>query len=123
MNLTTLEQSKCLKSVGAPQDTYFGWDELPSGKSILVHRVYWNKDSQISALNRGEMINVTKDPIAAYDLESLIEWMGKDFMKLVHQGDGSWAIWGDDGTSYCCYETPLEAVYALAEYMHLTTKV
>lgn len=117
MNLTTLEQSKKLKKWGAPQfETYFCWADL-----CIDHKLPNMPVFEPRIMQRTQQADI--DFVSAYDLESLIEWLGKDFMRLVHQGDGSWAIWGEDGTSYCCYKTPLESVYALAEYMHLTTKV
>ena len=123
MSLTTLEQSKNLKEWGAPQDTSHYWFDVLSddGKEkghYILREADWKYDA-------GEFGG--DKAIAAYDLESLIEWLGNDFCCLwAPMGEGGcWKADGKDRENVFAksWVSPLEAVYALAEYMHLTTKV
>ncbi len=105
MDYLTLDQCKNLKEWGLPQSTPLQYFSKVVGKgSYLLHE----DSDQFPGIN----------PVACPSLEELIEWLGKDFMRLVHQGNDTWGIWSNNGTSYCCYKTPLEAVFALAEALH-----
>lgn len=128
MNLTTLEMSKKLKEWGAPQNTGEWWTQWRIG--VLK---FGEKPDKF----KGEW-HVTRSPAwndagncAAYDLESLIGWLpkiynGKAFRlipSLTATGwyayyspvDGSEPKYGEDMGDG---DTPLEAVYALAEAIH-----
>jgi len=114
MTVTNLEQSRWLKSVGAPQNTEFQWFKKVVGEGwYLLH-----EDS--------DQFSGGEDGIAAYDLESLIGWLGNDF-RAVEKGDVNfWAgvsnikkeSHGIYGRVFREGNTPLEAVFALAEAIH-----
>ena len=111
MNLTTLEQSKKLKEWGAPQDTAMVWIDFESEDE-------WELEERNLAMPPPDVIPW----FAAYDLESLIEWLGDDFNKLRwHPSDyhqkGGFMAYNRTENSEVYREgfgvTTLEAVYAL----------
>ncbi len=105
MNLTTLEQSNKLKKWGAPQDTAYYYDLGDGGQ-----------------LNNNFYTILPEHFTAAYDLESLIGWLGDDFSRLIwHMKHQKYKAQGARvGETYPLFEgrTPLEAVYDLAEAAH-----
>lgn len=106
MNLTTLEQSKLLKEWGAPQDTSYGW---PINSNGLIP---WNCKN---------MMCEGMEYYASYDLESLIEWLGEDFTRLIyHKKKKSYFAQGNVPPKYPTFrgKTPLEAVFNLAKAIH-----
>lgn len=128
MNLTTLEQSKNLKEWGAPQDTSHYWFDVLSddGKEkghYILREADWKYDA-------GEFGG--DKAIAAYDLESLIAWLGDDMYSLLKRGKdgvvegdsitvGSGTYWeANNGYGWKSgrADMPLEAVYALARSIH-----
>lgn len=117
MITTTLEQSRRLKELGAPQDTYFCWYKDKSHAEIPPW--IWNP-TEMSEFQRSS----SEVPLASsYTLDELIEWIGYDVTFLSRQSTMSPGMWsatrevpgskmfGDDVTKYG--ETPLEAVYNL----------
>ena len=118
IHLTDLEQSKNLKAWGAPQDTYWGWEQLPSGDAHLHPVPVWPDLSDWTK-------TYTHIPIAAYDLESLIGWLGDEFFQLCHSPEKD-MFWVDQSYNVKTKKkglrafgnTTLEAVFALAEAIH-----
>lgn len=119
MKLTTLEQSKLLKHWGAPQDTTYCylWDEDDT------ENIYETKRVTISGKH---LI------IAAYDLESLIEWLhtetwfeiSLEYAQVDEYEEGErvfqWiAEVGNEGGEG---DSMLEAVFNLAEAINGGTK-
>lgn len=115
MNTTTLEQSKRLKELGAPQDTYFGWGVFVQGGNMQMAPQYAFKGID--------------EPVdcAAYTLEELIEWLPREYIKdkkYYFHLDWVGSTWlagysdsdmkDDKSIQNCSGETPLEAVYNLA---------
>lgn len=106
MNLTTLEQSKKLKEWGAPQDTERSWYLNPYNVNTDFILETTSKVADVRYLER----------YAAYDLESLIGWLGYSFRGLATMKDLDYTAMGMDFQFQS--NTPLEAVYALAEAIH-----
>ena len=112
MNITSLEQSKKLKEWGAPQDTSHYWfDVLSDDGKEKGHYVLREADWKYDAGEFGG-----DKAIAAYDLESLILWLGKDFDSVFKIPD----VYCAQGINqhYKYDDTPLEAVYGLARSIH-----
>jgi hypothetical protein len=120
MNVTTLEQSKKLKELGAPQETHFFWnfnDAMPSQG--------WFLDDEHLAYSE-------EHTVSAYTLEELIEWIvGEKRNTFYLEYDDEWSVYETEppkdykwharyypNTPIGFYdvhgETPLEAVYNLA---------
>lgn len=102
MLTTSLEQSKKLKELGAPQDTILCFSE---------RGVTWFKEDIVS--------HPVIVKCAAYTLQELIEWLGDDFTSLDSGGEIQekkvsryYVATGKRG--YFGGITPLEAVYNLA---------
>lgn len=104
MNHLTLDQCKKLKELGYPQDTFFGWEVLPSGKALLKNALPW-PDYADWTKQYGKAL------IACPTLEELIDWLGEDFYDLMREDDRTYTAHmnGDRGEG----KTPLEAVYNL----------
>ena len=112
MNVTTFDQSRKLKEWGAPQDTEKYWctdlGELTYSKSCEAY----------SKATCG-------DHIAAYDLESLIGWLGDDFKALQRNAKFHpeaetipWAAYSTRGEHVGGYfpgDSAIDALLALAE--------
>lgn len=116
MNLTNLEQSQKLKAWGAPQDTRYSWFEdmlyggtpfraySPATKPLFEHEPNRDEEGYICA---------------AYDLESLIEWL-KEGEKInpffsLSLIENKWLATKGMVFNTGFGNTPLEAVMALAE--------
>lgn len=111
MNLTTIEQSKKLREWDAPQKG----DNLSF--HVFSHSAHHYPEWFICESpyeSDGERIS---ESVAAYDLESLIEWLGHDF-RLLKQFNKFESVesnrWLAEGLSFTVSgATPLEAVFAL----------
>ena len=101
MNLTTIEQSKRLKEWGAPQTLRTKVHGEPMPKEQLP-----------------EGYQFKREEYAAYDLESLIGWLGE--VRLDCPGDGKFVAYQGHSDDYWegVGHTPLEAVYVLCLAIH-----
>ena len=111
MNLTDLSQSQWLKEHGAPQDTV-----------EHIWSITRTTDWHISNVIPGDKSFYPDDWYAAYDLESLIRWLGNSFNHLERLTDGweaeQWATKISIVPQSGYGNTPLEAVYALVQKIH-----
>lgn len=106
---TNLAQSQQLKKWGAPQDTFLSLYKTRSGTTVLT----------LTGTNTSP-----HDIVSAYDLQSLIEWLGDDFQVLENHtvgGDNHWVA-GVNNDEYPFTftegESPLEAIFNLCEAIH-----
>ena len=111
MNKLSLEQCKSLKKWGYPQDsqkdTFYYSDRENAGISPVF--------------NDGE--SDYRGYVACPTLEELIEWLRNEFWTLKNEGGKTWYVQGDTGETENNIiltegDTPLLAVYALAEALH-----
>lgn len=124
MKTTTLEQSKRLKELGAPQDTYHQWfnhHQTNDSQWELEQRDWkWLKAVCLEQAPSAEYY-------AAYTLEELIEWLPSEYVKDVKYyfhldwigqkwlaGYSDSDMKDDKSIQNCSGKTPLEACYNLA---------
>lgn len=126
MITSTLEQSKKLKELGAPQGTCFIWAQTPVPGERGFHLAEGRYDIEWQLLGDFKEIAITMggEKVSAYTLQELIEWLPTQidgylfsFMAFSTKKGSPWgAAYLDlDGTSLydSTGKTPLEAVYNL----------
>lgn len=110
MITTTLEQSKRLKELGAPQDTEFNW--------IMVDNIPELHHSSKEFVLADYKFSVCKE-CAAHNTDSLIEWLGDDGSSLSLSGGYSLYFMAETVRSGFKVQregkTTIDALVALAE--------
>lgn len=110
--VTSLEQSKRLKELGAPIGTYFWWFDIRSDDGTKPGYVLREFDTKYDA--------GSAKGIAAYTLSELIDWLGHDFGILIMIDPDQWECHAgiiypqDEAMKSEIGKTPLDAVYNLA---------
>lgn len=112
MTRLTLDQCENLKKWGMPQRTYLSYWEVNEFADDWEWKIADERDEFLDCPVRAV--------IACPTLEELLEWLGDDFnqMRNMHDGEGYQAYNYGEPHLKGAGNTPLEAVYELAEALH-----